>query len=547
MMGVRICASGTDPYGVAEREDFAAKPAKASVGGARSRASGGVVTSIAPMDRTKDSLAVAGVRRELLRLRGRMTRAAAATVVSRVPRSRRASLENLLHYLTLRAQDLRHLHDPLARLGLSSLGRSESHVLANVDAVLANLGRMLGEPVRVGASGVTLDEGRRILEDAAQRLLGPTRSGRRTRIMVTLPQEAARDQGLLVRLLRGGMDAARINCAHDRPADWRAMIGHLRAAERRLGRRPGSCRVIMDLAGPKVRTGAMSDALVVRPGDEVVLTTGRGADGRAGTGPRVICTLSAALSALRVDAPVWFDDGKIGAAVVRVGRGWARVRIERADPEGSKIRADKGINMPETEILTASLSRTDLEHLRFVTRHADGVAMSFVRTPRDVATLRRALKRLGRADLPVVLKIETREGFANLPGLLTEAMRCASAGVMIARGDLAVEVGYERLAEVQEQVLWLCEAAHMPVIWATQVLEQLAKKGRASRAEVTDAAMSQRAECVMLNKGPYIDRAVATLDDIIRRMQGHANKKTPVMRKLRLASGYAAVAGRDHG
>jgi pyruvate kinase len=87
----------------------------------------------------------------------------------------------------------------------------------------------------------------------------------------------------------------------------------------------------------------------------------------------------------------------------------------------------------------------------------------------------------------------------------------------------------------------------MPVIWATQVLEQLAKKGRASRAEVTDAAMSQRAECVMLNKGPYIDRAVATLDDIIRRMQGHANKKTPVMRKLRLASGYAAVAGRDHG
>jgi len=500
-------------------------------------------SSIAPMDKTAESLSVAEVRRELLRLRGRMVRAAGARVLARVPEARRASLENLLHYLALRTEDLRHLHDPLSRLGLSSLGRSESHVLANVDAVLGNLARMLGERVGDEGPGVTLDEGRRNLESAAEQLLGPVRAGRQTRIMVTLPQEAARDRGLLARLLRGGMDVARINCAHDRPVDWRAMIGHLRGAERELGRRVGTCRVIMDLAGPKVRTGAMSEALVVRPGDEIVLTSGRGGDAKAGPGPRVTCTLPAALTALKVGAPVWIDDGKIGGVARRVGRGWARVRIERADPDGSKIRADKGINLPETEIRTPSLSRVDLEHLRFVVRHGDGVAMSFVRTGRDVAALRRALSRLGRAEMPVVLKIETRQAFANLPMLLTEAMRCACAGVMIARGDLAVEVGYERLAEVQEQVLWLCEAAHMPVIWATQVLEQLAKKGRASRAEVTDAAMSQRAECVMLNKGPYIDRAVATLDDIIRRMQGHAHKKTPVMRRLRLASDYASGHG----
>jgi pyruvate kinase len=103
---------------------------------------------------------------------------------------------------------------------------------------------------------------------------------------------------------------------------------------------------------------------------------------------------------------------------------------------------------------------------------------------------------------------------------------------MIARGDLAVEVGYERLAEIQEEILWLCEAAHIPVIWATQVLETLVKKGIPSRAEMTDAAMGERAECVMLNKGPYIAEAVTILDDVLQRMQAHQIKKSPQLRAL---------------
>ncbi|HTQ08558.1 MAG TPA: pyruvate kinase [Fimbriimonadaceae bacterium] len=104
--------------------------------------------------------------------------------------------------------------------------------------------------------------------------------------------------------------------------------------------------------------------------------------------------------------------------------------------------------------------------------------------------------------------METRTAFENLPELLLAALRLHRAGVMIARGDLLVEIGYERLAEVQEEILWLCEAAHVPVIWATQVLEGLAQKGLPSRAEITDAAMGVRAECVMLNKGPHIIEAV---------------------------------------
>jgi pyruvate kinase len=91
---------------------------------------------------------------------------------------------------------------------------------------------------------------------------------------------------------------------------------------------------------------------------------------------------------------------------------------------------------------------------------------------------------------------------------------------------------------VQEEILWMCEAAHAPVIWATQVLEGLAKEGRPTRAEITDAAMSERAECVMLNKGPHIEAAVAVLDDILQRMQGHQRKKSAMLRPLRMAERF---------
>jgi len=122
------------------------------------------------------------------------------------------------------------------------------------------------------------------------------------------------------------------------------------------------------------------------------------------------------------------------------------------------------------------------------------------------------------------------------------AMRARSFGIMIARGDLAVECGPQRLAEVQEEILWICEAAHAPVIWATQVLESLAKKGMPSRSEITDAAMGERAECVMLNKGPYAVTCVRVLADILKRMQAHQEKKRSLLRQLRLATAFPATA-----
>ena len=253
---------------------------------------------------------------------------------------------------------------------------------------------------------------------------------------------------------------------------------------------------------------------------------------------RLGCTLPSVFNDLQVDESIWFDDGKIGGRIVHVSPDQIEVEIAQARPEGSKLAADKGINLPDSRLRLASLTAKDIEDLRFVVAHADLVGYSFVRTPYDVAQLQEHLHELDGDQLGIILKIETRHAFEQLPHLLLAAMRNPRAGVMIARGDLAVECGFERLAELQEEILWFCEAAHLPVIWATQVLEHLTKEGVPSRAEITDAAMGERAECVMLNKGLHVAEAVKTLDDILKRMAAHQNKKRSMLRSLKLADRF---------
>ena len=204
-------------------------------------------------------------------------------------------------------------------------------------------------------------------------------------------------------------------------------------------------------------------------------------------------------------------------------------------------RQERLWKLPDTHLQLPALTAKDDEHLQFAACHADMIGLSFANHESDVQAL---IERLQTFDAPlpgIVLKIETRRGFERLPSMLLTAMRHASFGVMIARGDLAVECGYERLAEVQEEILWLCEAAHCPAIWATQVLETLAKQGTPSRAEITDAAMGHRAECVMLNKGPHINEALRVLDDILKRMDAHQSKKRAMLRALKVAGDFDGV------
>lgn len=273
--------------------------------------------------------------------------------------------------------------------------------------------------------------------------------------------------------------------------------------------------------------------LLLRPGDLLNVTRDcTPADIGSESVAQIGCTLPDVFDNARVGETIYFDDGRIGGEITSVDPEVLQVRIDHAAVGGSKLRAAKGINVPDTYLPVLALTAKDVADLETVVQIADLVEMSFVKDPRDVVQLHEELAKLGGDHLGVVLKIETGRAFEYLPQLLLTAMRRPRIGVMIARGDLAVEVGYERLAELQEEILWLCESAHLPVIWATQVLEQLATSGQPSRAEISDAAMGERAECVMLNKGPHIDAAVTVLDNILRRMAEHHYKKNALLRQL---------------
>ncbi|MBI1282133.1 MAG: hypothetical protein GC179_28660 [Anaerolineaceae bacterium] len=438
---------------------------------------------------------------------------------------------NLAYYLALRKRDLRSLQAELTPWGLSSLGRIEARVLPNLDAVIATLGAVCGEDIprpRVSLFA----RGERALQRQTQQVFGAEPSERRVRIMVTMPSEAAADYALIRDLLENGMDCIRINCAHDTADEWAAMISHLRKAETETGRK---CKVAMDLGGPKIRTQNViaPEGGRLKIDDRLRLTL---------NAPRhshefafqAQCSLPQLFKQVHVGARVWIDDGKLGCVIESRTSEELVLRVTQASSKGEKLKPEKGINFPDTELRLPALTDQDIKDLDFIALNADIINFSFVQDASDVKRLQKALAE--RLDDPhkiaIVAKIETQRAVRNLPEIMVQAAGQNPFGVMIARGDLAVEIGYERLAEMQEEILWLCEAARVPVIWATQVLENLVKKGRPSRAEMTDAAMSERSECVMLNKGPYIREAVTILDDVLRRMAAHQSKKTPRLRAL---------------
>lgn len=438
----------------------------------------------------------------------------------------RPAARNLAAYLALRRHDLSDLQPVLAAYALSSLGRSEAHVLASLDALCATLARMARVPGHDYPPAAALTAGARTLDATQTLLFGADVIGARTRIMVTLPPEAASDAALVRGLIDAGMSCARINCAHDDAAAWRAMAGLVRSAAEDAGR---TCRVLMDIGGPKCRIETVHAADKVRlfRGDRIVLVRDLG---HAKPTDAVIATITFPdlLPELRPDQQVWVNDGKIGARVIAASDGRVELEVFSARAKGERFRPEKGVNFPDLELRLPPLTAKDLVDLDDIVRIADLVGFSFVQRPEDLILLHDEIgrRRPGLPPLPLILKIETPLAVRNLPKLLVQAGSVGPFGVMIARGDLAVELGFARMSEIQEEIMWLCEAAHVPVVWATQVLEGLVSDGMPSRAEATDAAMSQRAECVMLNKGPFLVEAMCFLADVLHRMDRHQAKKS---------------------
>lgn len=458
-------------------------------------------------------------------------------LLSLVHPGQEVSALNLLHYLVLRSHDLRNLQEELHEHGLSSLASSESHALAQVQATLQHLGKTIPASE---ISNCSYETGKKILNTRRFELFGTTTQPAIPHIMVTFDTDFAGNYYKVRDLLLGGMNIARINCAHDDIPVWKSMISQIRRAEKETGR---SCKIYMDLAGPKMRTlilgkGRQKGRVKVSQGSRLFLSE-PDAD-IPPYEPVIGCSLPGIVSQLKPGERVLFDDGMFEARVDRVQQGIALLQMIRVSAKKPRIKAEKGINFPDTNLKIDSLTEEDRQILPFIREYADLIGYSFVRTAEDVKVLDSLLytqdKEADKGKKPaLILKIETPRAVQNLPALLFQGMKYQAFGVMIARGDLAVEIGFERLSEIQEEILWVCEAAHVPVIWATQVLDNLNKTGLATRAEVTDAAHGAMAECVMINKGAYLLDVLQSLQDILIRTGGHRLKKRYTLRALGIA------------
>lgn len=589
-----------------------------------------------------------------------------AAAMGRVAENHRRGAVNLVHYAELRGHDIRKMQNELSAIGATRLTTTEPAVLARLQAARNVLSAYAGEELKYRGAEVSdafalADD---ILEEHATTLFGESSEETHSRIMVTLPTEAAHDLELVRGFADAGMELARINCAHDGPEAWERMIAHVHTAAREIGR---EIKVAMDLAGPKVRTGEIAPgpavgrarvtrtntgqvitpaklwltpddlpvnqtppvpadlpgrpALALRvgrdwlaklaPGSEITLhdtrdakrrfTVSRVGDGgvlaegqrnayisnstllehdwektrvsgvpateqrlRLFAGDRLIltddqapaepapgrtakisCTLPEAVGAIEVGQPVLFDDGSIAARAycrhtTPEGHTEVGLEITRARPEGTNLAAYKGINLPQTDLPLPSLTGEDIEAFRFVAAHGDIANVSFIRNAEDVAFVLATLERIAEEsedpervrNLGIVLKIETIPAYENLCGVLLEGMRHPNLGVMIARGDLAVELGFERMAEVPRLIAQMAEAAHVPTVMATQVLENMAKSGLPSRAEITDAGYALRSEAVMLNKGPHITDAIRILHRLSTKLGRSQRKNRQLLRRI---------------
>ena len=470
-------------------------------------------------------------------------------MLSEIHEEYRLSAKNLCRYLILRSFDLRKYHDSLSDYGVSSLGTSEGYVYSNLYNVVRNLKLIQGLPVETKSKieVIGYERSKELVKQNANKLFNAVRKNHFTEIMVTLPDEAAFDKSIIGEMIESGMEIARINLSHGDITSWTKMVQYINEINSETKQ---AIKIYMDLSGPKIRTaevkitnkkGNVKDGIPIRVGEHIILTK-RKTSGKKSKFDKKGVQLKKAeigimlpeiINDVNIDDIILFDDGMIKSIVVSKTDEDVEVLITHCYK--SKLSSQKGINLPDTKLNLPALTKRDIENLPFVCQHANIVGYSFVRSASDVQYLYEQLKLNNANELGVVFKIENKEAFENLPFILLEGMKRDNIGIMIARGDLAVEIGFERSSEVQKEILWLCESAHIPVIWATQVLETLAKTGIPTRAEISDVVEGVQAECIMLNKGPYINDAIKMLINILVRMEAHSFKKKNSLRALNIA------------
>ena len=336
---------------------------------------------------------------------------------------------------------------------------------------------------------------------------------RRTKIVCTIgPASSEAEQ--LDRLVAAGMDVARLNFSHGTHAEHADVIRRIREGEERWGR---PIAILQDLQGPKIRLGTFGEG----GGQRVDLVPGRTftltARPTTGTAERATLSHPEYLKELHAGDEILMDDGMIQLRVDAAGADEVRCRVL----VGGRISDHKGIALPRVALPMSCLTAKDREDLRFgIQQGIDFVAISFVRSAADIADVRKLLRDQG-ADVPIVAKLERQEVIANLPGILTMV-----DAVMVARGDLGLDVPLEDVPQIQKEVIRQARAAKVPVIVATQMLESMVTHVRPTRAEVSDVATAiyDGADAIMLSAETATGRYPAEAVEVMARIAERAEQ-----------------------
>ncbi len=360
---------------------------------------------------------------------------------------------------------------------------------------------------------------------------------RRTKIVCTLGPATATEERIR-ELVESGMDVARLNFSHGEHSDHAENYKKVRQACDDLGRAVG---ILADLQGPKIRLGRFAeDRTVWATGETVRITV----DDIVGSHDRVSTTYKQLAADAKSGDRLLVDDGKVGLEVIRVEGNDVVCEVT----EGGPVSNNKGVSLPGMDVSVPALSEKDIEDLEFALNlGVDFIALSFVRSPSDIELVHDVMDRVGRR-VPVIGKLEKPEAIDNL-----EAVVLAFDAVMVARGDLGVELPLEQVPIVQKRAIQMARENAKPVIVATQMLESMIENSRPTRAEASDVANAvlDGADAVMLSGetsvGRYPIETVRTMARIVHAVETESTNVPPLTHTPRTKRGVISYAARDIG
>ncbi|MEU4526027.1 pyruvate kinase [Amycolatopsis sp. NPDC024027] len=361
---------------------------------------------------------------------------------------------------------------------------------------------------------------------------------RRAKIVCTLGPATATPEKMRA-LVDAGMDVARMNFSHGSHGDHKQVYDLIRAAAAESGRAVG---ILADLQGPKIRLGTFAGGPVEWHNGDIVRIT---VEDVAGTHDRVSTTYKGLAKDAKPGDRLLVDDGKVGLVVQKVEGQDVVCEVT----EGGPVSNNKGVSLPGMDVSVPAMSEKDIEDLEFALElGVDFIALSFVRSPADIDLVHQVMDRVGKGRLPVVAKIEKPEAVYNL-----EAIVLAFDAVMVARGDLGVELPLEQVPLVQKRAIQICRENAKPVIVATQMLESMINNSRPTRAEASDVANAvlDGADALMLSGetsvGRYAIEVVETMGRIIEAVETDSPIVPPLTHVPRTKRGVISYAARDIG